>query len=195
MTSEEFNYQFKIPKDRVAVVIGKEGQIKKEIEQETHSHIDIDSKEGDVTVSGTDTLGLYTAREIVKAIGRGFNPEVARILLKQDYVLDILQMRDYIGKSTSKMLRLKGRVIGEEGKTRKLVEEFTQTDICVYGKTISIIGSPEKVAIARRAIESLLGGATHSSVYKWLEKQRKKISMGELEKDVDIKDEYKKYVE
>ena len=73
------------------------------------------------------------------------------------------------------MLRLKGRVIGREGKSRKLIEELTECNISVFGKTISIIGLPESAANARQAVESLLRGSTHSNVYNWLEKRRREM--------------------
>src|SRR3989344_3769238 len=170
----EYSYELKVPKNRVAVIIGKGGAIKKEIEETTSTKLNIDSKEGDVFVAGEDALGLYTAREIIKAIGRGFNPEVAKLLLKPDYVFEVVDVSEYV-KSKEAMLRLKGRVIGKEGKSRKLIEELTECNISVFGKTISIIGLPDSSANARRAIESLLRGSTHANVYKWLEKRRREL--------------------
>src|SRR3989338_5335704 len=152
----EYSYELKVPKNRVAVIIGKEGNVKKEIEESTNTKLNIDSKEGDIFVTGEDALGLYTAREMIKAIGRGFNPELARLLLKPDYIFEVVDLSEYIGKSNDAMLRLKGRVIGKEGKSRKIIEELTECNISVFGKTISIIGLPEAVASARQAIESLL---------------------------------------
>ena len=76
-------------------------------------------------------------------------------------------------KSKTSQQRLKGRIIGKEGKTRELIEEHTGTYISVYGKTVAIIGTPDTVTIAHKAIEMLIEGSTHSSVYKWLEKKRR----------------------
>ncbi len=170
----EYSYELKVPKNRVAVIIGKEGSVKKEIEEATETKLNIDSKDGDVFVSGEDALGLYTAREIIKAIGRGFNPEIAKLLLKPDYIFEIVDLREY-AKSREAMLRLKGRVIGKEGKSRKLIEELAECNISVFGKTISIIGLPESAFSAKQAVESLLRGATHANVYKWLERRRREM--------------------
>lgn len=170
----EYSYELKVPKNRVAVIIGKEGSVKKEIEEATNTKLSIDSKEGDVFVSGEDALGLYTAREIIKAIGRGFNPDVAKLLLKSDYVFEVVDVSEYV-KSREAMIRLKGRVIGKEGKSRKLIEELTECNISVFGKTIGIIGLPESASNARQAVESLLRGSTHANVYKWLEKRRREL--------------------
>lgn len=171
----EYSYELRVPKNRVAVIIGKEGSIKKEIEEATKTKLNIDSKEGDVFISGEEALGLYTAREIVKAIGRGFNPDIARLLLKPDYTFEVVDLSEFIGKSKDAMVRLKGRVIGKEGKSRRLIEELTECNISVFGKTISIIGLPERTANARRAVESLLRGSTHANVYKWLETRRREL--------------------
>lgn len=168
---EEYIFELKIPKERIAVLIGKKGEIKKQIEETTKTRLDVDSNEGDVYVKGTDTVKMYTAKEIIKAIGRGFNPEAALQLLKPECSFEIININDYI-KSRTQLNRLRGRVIGTEGRARRNIEELTDTSICVYGKTIGIIGESENVALARKAIDSLLSGSTHSAVYQWLERNR-----------------------
>ena len=175
----EFSYELKVPKSRVAVIIGKEGAIKKDIEECTETKLNIDSKEGDVFLSGENALGLYTARQMIKAIGRGFNPEIARLLLKPDYTFEVVDVTEHVGKSRDALLRLKGRVIGKEGKSRRLIEELTECNVSVFGKTISIIGLPEPAAATRHAIELLLRGSTHANVYKWLEKRRRELKRRE----------------
>ena len=185
----QFAYELKIPKDRIAVLIGTKGEMKRRIEEETSSNLSIDSKEGDVRITGDDSLGLFSAREIVKAIGRGFSPEVALQILKSDYAFEILNIADYVGKSDKTARRLKSRVIGTEGKTRTYIENTTETSLSVYGKTISIIGEAENVMLARRAIESLLAGATHASVYKWLERKRKELERQRaFGKEIELKE-------
>lgn len=176
----EYAYELKIPRERVAVLIGKKGEIKRYIEEETCSTIFVDSKEGEIRITGTDSLGLFSAREIIKAIGRGFSPETAMLILKAENAFELLNMSDYVGKSKNSATRLKGRVIGTEGKTRKHIEDVTETHLSVYGKTIGIIGEVEHVMLARRAIESILAGSTHSSVYKWLEKKKKEFERNRI---------------
>jgi len=166
-----YQYEIKIPKDRIAVLIGIKGKIKKEIESVTKSKIRIDSKEGDVFIQGEDSLGLITAREIIHSVGRGFNPEIALLLLKPDYCAETINITDYSRNTKKDMIRLRGRVIGAAGKSRKTIEALTETNISVYGKTITVIGEIERVMLAKKAIESLLQGSPHSKVYSWLEKK------------------------
>ena len=172
---DELQYELKVPKERIAVVIGKQGETRKEIEKTTNTTLSIDSKEGDIIIRGMDGLGIYTAKEVISAIGRGFNPEIAAMLLKLDYTFEAITLSD-TSKSKDAQLRLKGRVIGSEGKTRKIIEELTECYVSVYGKTISIIGQTENSQIARKAIEMLISGSTHATVYKWLEKRRRHIN-------------------
>lgn len=176
----EYLYELRIPKDRIAVLIGKEGKIKKEIETETKTKINVDSKEGDVFISGEDALGLYSCREVIRAIGRGFNPDISKLLLKSDYCFELIDLKECAGKSKDNLLRIKGRVIGSEGKTRRLIEELSEAHVCVYGKTIGIIGLPESTSIAREAVEKLLRGSPHSTVYKFLEKKRRDMKRARL---------------
>ncbi len=177
--SEEttFNYELKIPEDRVAVLIGSDGATKKEIEETTESKLDI-SKEGDVIITGEDGLLLYVAREIIRAIGRGFNPKIALLLINQDYSLEFIDMKDLAGKSKNTLQRLKGRVIGKGGKSREEIERLTDTHISIYGKTIGIIGETQQVSLARQAIAMLLEGSMHKTVYAFLEKKKKEILFG-----------------
>ena len=179
----DYSYELRIPKERIAVIIGKKGEIKDQIEEATHSVLAIDSKEGDVQITGKDTLGMFTAKDVITAVGRGFNPDIAMLLLRTEYVLEIINMKDYVGKSKKQAIRLKGRVIGTEGKTRTNIERLTETYISVYGKTISIIGHPENVVLAREAIEKLLTGSEHSTVYHWLEKKQRELRHSEFTKE------------
>ncbi len=170
----EYKVELKVPKSRIAVLIGPKGEIKKHIEDATKTKMAVDSREGDVTLTSADSIGLYQAKEIVTAIARGFNPSTAMNLLNPEYMLDVLVLKDFSNTKNS-MIRLKGRVIGAEGKSRKVIEELTDTDISILGKTICIIGKAEDVVLARHAVESLLKGSTHSSVYRWLERQRRVV--------------------
>jgi ribosomal RNA assembly protein len=186
-----FLYSLRVPKERIPVIIGTAGATKKMLQDTLEVVLDIDSEEGDVQISGEDALKLFVAREIIKAIGRGFNPEVALDLQKQDYALELIELKDY-ASSTKALLRKRGRVIGEKGRARRTIEDLTDTKISVYGKTVGIIGRIEDANAARRAVESLLEEATHAGVYKSLEKhrseQRKKDALWVKE---DIPDELK----
>ena len=186
---DEFAYQIKIPKERIAILIGKKGETKKLVEETLKIKLEIDSHEGDVNILGNEAIDLYSAREIVRAIGRGFNPETALLLLKQDYAFEIMTLPETDKKNH--MARIKGRVIGTDGKTRRIIEEQTECFLSVYGKTVSVIGRADTIHVARRAIEMILKGSPHATVYRWLEKMRRELKRREFEEDIKdyIKDD------
>lgn len=175
----------KIPRERIGVLIGSKGRVKQQIEEVLHVKLEVDSGTGGVTIflgEGTeDPSVIFRAKEMVLAIGRGFSPERAFQLFDEDTVLQIIDLRDIVGKSESDIKRLKGRVIGREGKTRRLIEELTETEVAVYGHTIGIIGKPEHVQIAREAIMMLLQGSQHNTVYRFLHRKRRELKRRMLE--------------
>ena len=119
----QYSHELKIPKERVAILIGKKGETKKELEEITKSKITVDSKDGDVFIDGDDALSLFSVREVIKAIGRGFNPDIAFLTLKPDYIFELININDF-AKTKNDSIRLKGRVIGNEGKSRSHIEEL-----------------------------------------------------------------------
>jgi len=165
----------RIPKERIGVLIGQDGRIKREIESRTGTRLLIDSETGEVTIEVAENpLGGLQALEVVKAIGRGFSPERAFRLFEEDQYLDIIEIKDFVGDSEKAMQRMRGRVIGESGKMRRTIEQMTGAYVSVFGKTVSIIGDPEQIRTARTAIQMLLSGSEHSSVYRFLEREKAK---------------------
>lgn len=176
---EEF---LRIPKERVAVVIGKKGKTKREIEERTGTKIEIDSETGEVFITakkGTkDPLAVWKARDIVLAIGRGFSPERAFRLLNEGETLEVINLTDIIiGNDKNALPRVRGRIIGRKGRTREIIEEMSGTDVSVYGKTVAIIGNPIQIEVAKTAIEKLARGSPHGVVYKYLERRKKDLEL------------------
>ena len=164
--------ELKIPKERIAVLIGEKGNEKKRIQKRTNTKIIISSKEGDVLIEGEDSIDVMITRNIVKAVGRGFNPDVALALTNEENSFELINIHDFIGKSKNQEGRVKARVIGTDGRCRKKIENLTHTSIVVFGKTVGIIGKIEYVDLARRALEKLINGSPHNKVYKWIEIQK-----------------------
>lgn len=161
----------KIPEERIAVLIGERGCTKKEIESRTNTRIAIEETSVNVESSKGNSMEELIAGNIVLAIGRGFNPEIALKLLNDDYTLEVLHLHDYSNTPKS-YERIKSRVIGEKGKCRKNIEEMSGAFLSIYGKTIAIIGSFDDAALAKESVLMLIDGARHASVYRLLEKTR-----------------------
>jgi len=180
------NTFIKIPKERVGALIGPDGTTKKSIEEKLSVELEIDSETGDVNaVMGenvADPSMLFTAKDVVTAVGRGFSPEHAfRLIRDEEAVLDILDLRAVFGKSEADIKRVKGRIIGMNGKTRTIIEELTGTSVAVYGHTVGIIGTLEQAQVAREAIEMLIKGSMHATVYRFLHRKRRELKKKMLE--------------
>jgi ribosomal RNA assembly protein len=176
----------RIPKERVGVLVGPDGKTKQYIEDRLNVTLQINSEVGDVTIlipeNAEDPSVLFRARDVVTAIGRGFAPQHAfRLIRDEDTVFDVIDLRAIFGRSESDIKRVKGRIIGMEGKTRKLIEELSGADVVVYGHTVGIIGTFEQVNIGRTAVQMLIDGCQHHSVYKYLAKKRHEMKKQELE--------------
>jgi ribosomal RNA assembly protein len=176
----------KIPGDRIGALVGPNGTIKSIIERKLSVLLEIDSADGSVQITlpsnAEDPTVLFRAKEVITAIGRGFAPEHAfRLLDDEEIVFEVIDLRETVGRSPSDLKRLKGRVIGKEGKTRRIVEELSEANISVYGHTISIIGYPDQVAIAREAISMLIRGSLHGTVYRFLHKKRRELKKQRLQ--------------
>ncbi len=181
----------RIPTERIAVLIGKNGITKAQIEKACSVNLDIDSQSGETLISANgdvDKIQPFKAVEIVSAIGRGFSPENAMTLLKGENTLHVIDLREFAGKSPSQVERIKGRIIGEGGKARKNMENLSGTNISVYGRTVSIIGDVTKLKLAVDAISSLSSGSMHGSVYSKLEsaRRREKDEKMRLWEDQDV---------
>ncbi|MCW3978783.1 MAG: KH domain-containing protein [Candidatus Bathyarchaeota archaeon] len=176
----------KIPRDRVGVLIGPKGRAKKRIETFFGVDLTIDSDSGSVEIAlkpeTKDVSVIFMVQNIVRAIGRGFSPQRAEILAKEDFDLHIIDLCDYVGESRNALARVRGRIIGKNGRSRALLEELTETRISVYGDTVAIIGSVESLGVAREAVMKLIKGSFHKTVWNFLYAYRRKMKKdrGEL---------------
>ena len=176
----------KVSRERIGVLIGPEGKTKKTIEKMLSVELQIDSETGGVTImlaeNAEDPSLLFRAKDVVTAVGRGFSPEHAFHLIRdEEAVLNIIDLRAIFGRSESDIRRVKGRIIGMNGKTRRIIEELTETDVVVYGHTVALIGNIEQVQAAREAILMLIKGSQHSVVYRFLHRKRRELKKRMLE--------------
>lgn len=163
--------EVRVPEDRVAVLIGEDGETKERIEELISC--DLEVSDNLVSIEG-EPLDEMDGYKIVKAVGRGFNPEKAMKVAEMDKMLHIIDISDYASTENSRD-RLKGRVIGRDGETRRHLEKEGNVDISIYGKTIGIIGHAQNIEVVSEVVKQLLNGRSHSSAYNYLEKNQAKI--------------------
>jgi ribosomal RNA assembly protein len=176
----------RIPGDRIGVLIGPNGKTRKRIESTFGVKITVESESGGVEVKVNedqpDVSVMFTVKNIVKAIGRGFNPKKALTLQDEDNDLMVIELEEYVGTSKNAQNRVRGRIIGKEGKSRELLEELTECLVSVYGGTVALIGPYEMLQVAKEAVEMLLSGSYHKTVWNHLYAYRRKMrkEKGEL---------------
>lgn len=173
----------KIPQDRIGVLIGPEGSVKSYIEQKTQTHLEIDSETGEITIDDHEVtnplIGIKT-ENIIKAIGRGFSPNHAYALFSDQKEFFLFDIHDYVGKKENHVHRLKSRMIGRNGKTKRYIEKLTGAHLSIYGHTIGVIGDMDSMDITRKAIDMLLAGSKHATVYTFIEREMKKMKLDRL---------------
>lgn len=177
-------FSIKIPQDRVGVLIGRNGETKTEIETLSKTILTIDSEEGDIVIDdsrATDPEMPLRTRDVVRAIGRGFSPQRAFRLFDPGTYLEVIDLKDFTGKNSKRAKTVRARLIGSRGKTRRLIEELSESYVSIYGNTASLIGDYVQTQISRESVLMILRGNQHSTVYKYLERKRKDIRLAKLD--------------
>ncbi len=173
----------RVPMDRIAVLIGSKGATAKSIREASGcKELDINSETGDVEVlwgepGSYDPIKAMKLPDVVKAIGRGMAPKAAIRLFDDRHFFEMVDLRNFVGKRSNQQRRIRSRIIGSQGKIRKLIEGLTDTEITIYKSTVVIIGEQEGLSAARQAIEMLAGGSEHGSVLGFLEKDRRRAKL------------------
>ncbi|MEM4883897.1 MAG: KH domain-containing protein [Nitrososphaerota archaeon] len=183
----EPEFVLSIPRERIGVLIGPQGSVKRRIEEALGVVLEVDSGSGSVRIrlarrpeEGGDPVALFKARDVVQAIGRGFSPERAFRLFEDGVVLSVIDIADYVKPSRNNLVRVRARLIGREGRTRRIIEETTNTYVSIYGDTVSIIGEEEDVKAAEETVIDLINGAPHSAIYKKLNEYARLRKLGGL---------------
>ena len=173
----------RIPQDRVGTIIGTKGETKKMLQNISGIKIDVDT-EGEVTIyddaETADPLMALKIIDVIKAIGRGFAPDRATRLFDDDEYLEVVDLKEFVGGRNNQLARVRGRIIGKDGKTRKIIEDLTGVYVTIYGNTVALIGNSVSLPVAKHAVELILNGSEHATVYHYLESQRPRLRIAEM---------------
>ena len=164
---------FYLTKERVPVFIGKNGEMKQQFEEKFSSNIEVNSQTGEVIAESEDAVSLFVLGSAIEAINYGHNPENTFELQDESTVIDIIDLKSKV-RDQKRLNSVMGRIIGKDGSTRKAVEEITKCFISVTEEGVCVIGPFENVQLVHEAIDMLIKGASHKSMYSYLE--RNKIS-------------------
>jgi len=173
----------RIPQDRVGTLIGTKGETKKMLQRISGIKIEVDT-EGEVIIyddaETADPLMALKIIDVIKAIGRGFAPDRATRLFDDDEYLEVVDLKEFVGGRNNQLSRIRGRLIGKDGKTRQIIEDLTGVYMTIYGNTVAMIGNSISLPVAKHAVELILNGSEHATVYHYLESQRPRLRIAEM---------------
>lgn len=171
-----YEKRIRIPADRIGALIGRAGAAKSAVESACGVRLRVEA-DGEVCISARGSAAEsrpLKAAEIVTAVGRGFAPESAMRLARGENTLHILDLRQFGARTGAQLARIRARLIGRGGKARRNLENLSGTAVCVYGRTVSVIGSSASLRLAVEAISALSRGSMHGSVYSRMESARRR---------------------
>jgi len=161
----------RIPRERVSALRGDADSTLQVLERKLKCQIEV-TPEGEVELEG-ESVDEFFGKSVIKAIGRGFSAHVALKLLNEEFGFNLIDLRDYAHNADA-MTRIKGRVIGEEGKAKKIVEQEAECDVAIWGHTVGVIAKLETLDIATTAMFKIIEGQPHQAVFLYLERNRRR---------------------
>lgn len=124
----------------------------------------------DMILTGNNAMQEYILNEILEALASGFDLKTALLLEDEEFVFKKINLRTYAKGSRLGVVR--GRIVGAQGKSKKVIQDLTNCFISLSDNYVAIIGRAESIELASKAIESLIRGTKHANVFKFLEKSR-----------------------
>jgi len=142
-------------------------KVRKKLEERLK--VKITNRGREIFIDG-DSDKEFIGEKIVLALDMGFAYSEAILILEQDLTLEIMNIKDYTKRHD--LERIRGRIIGRDGKTLKTLASLTQCYFELKDNNVAIICDAENLQNARQAIISLIQGSKTSNVYRGLEKNR-----------------------
>jgi len=127
-----------------------------------------------------DEVNIYDAEGVVQALDFGFSLDVALFLKSEDFMFEVLDLKDYTRRKNLEEVR--SRVIGKKGKAINTLMKLTGAELMLKGNNMGVIARVEDMEKTTTAICNLIKGSKHSNVYSFLERgnrNKKKIVLKE----------------
>lgn len=172
-----------VEKSRLGLVIGHGGSAKRDLERLFRVTLEIDSRNSIVYIVPKEDASPYEvlkARQAITALSLGFRPGDVRLLAEDTSYLELIDLKE-VSRNREDMARIKARIIGSEGKFKRLLEEMTGVRVVVGEREVGIIGDFEQVKVARDAISMILRGRSHRTVINYLKIQSRSLKRRRME--------------
>jgi len=146
--------------------------------------VKISTEENKVFIDGK-AEDEYVAGMVVEALDFNFPFQIALLIKKEDFVFEKLNIKDFTKRND--LSKVRARIIGKNGKVLKTLCDLTNCFFELNGNYLGIIGPAEEIKNVQNSCVSIIAGAKHANVYKFLEKHKPV----EIE-DFGLKEENKK---
>ena len=110
----------------------------------------------------------YEASIVLEAMQFGFSARKALSLTDERLAFRKIPMKNFTRRKN--MQEVRSRVIGKDGKTKRTIEDISNSDVIINENTIGIICPAEEVEEANTAITNLIKGTKQANVYRFLER-------------------------
>ncbi|MFA6022892.1 MAG: KH domain-containing protein [Candidatus Pacearchaeota archaeon] len=141
-------------------------------ELETKLKVKLNVKGQNISISGNEVNEFFAERVLI-ALDYPFLVEDALLLSDEDYMFEAINIKSRTHRKDLSVI--KGRIIGKEGKTLKVLEELTGAIIAVKDNNVAIIARSDNFEKAVQGVISLIQGSKQGNVYAYLEKANKRI--------------------
>ena len=121
----------------------------------------------------------YLAIQVIEAIDLGFKIVQALLLIQDDFILEKINIKDITKRND--LERVRGRIIGTDGRTKKIIENLSDCFISLHDNVVGIIGLTDNIEKAIQALTSIIQGSKQNRVYSSLERKniKEKLSLNE----------------
>jgi len=154
---------------------------KKKLERELKVKI---SNKGNIIFVDGKGEDEYLAIQVIEAMTLGFTTPKALLLTQDGFILEKIYIKNLTPRQD--LERIRGRIIGTKGKTKKTIESLGDCFIAVHENTVGVIGFAEEIATTLTALEALIRGKKQAKTYSYLEKARSK-DIHKLNEDLGLK--------
>ncbi|MBI2628729.1 hypothetical protein HYW74_01450 [Candidatus Pacearchaeota archaeon] len=147
-------------------------QNKDELEKKLKVKITVKGQNTSITSAFDNEVDEYFAERVLLALDYPFLIEDALLLLNEDYLFEAIHIKDHTKRHDLKVI--KGRIIGTQGKTLRVLQDLSNAIIAVKDNDVAIIAESSDFENARQAVISLIKGSKQGNVYARLEKSHKR---------------------
>ena len=114
----------------------------------------------------------YIAEKVIDALNFGFPFQVAILIKELDFIFEIINIKDHTKRKD--LERIRARIIGKKGKTLQTLHQLTKCYFELKDNYVGIIGLPEHLENAQKAIIAIIKGSKQSNIYNFLERNQVK---------------------